>query len=241
MVNASPKTAAGGGGVPVPWVGAALASLMALAALGVAGALWAELPEMVPNGRVGLDGEPALTPRWLFVTAMPGVTLLLVAVMLVGPRAGVRFQRALRLPVPWPGRGARRSMDLFLVLMGAFLLATHVVMLRSEAGRALPLSTEHLVVLLVAGFMAGVGLLVSLLRSGDGHDTVAARWWDRARRPVGVGLALVGVATGLVGFLVPGTLWAVLMGVLMMPVILLGCVFPFIGKQEWMHRTRSSE
>lgn len=239
MVNASPGTAAGRGGGPVPWVGAALASLMALAALGVSGALWAELPEMVPSGKVGLDGEPALTPRSLFATAVPGATLLLVTAVLVGPRVGMRLQRALRLTVIPLGRGARRAMDLFLVLMGGFMLAIHVVVLHAEAGRPLPPATEHLVVLLVAGFVAGLGLLVPLMRSGDGHDTVAARWWDRARRPVGVGLVLVGVATGLVGFLVPGTLWAVLMGVLMTPVILLGCAFPFIGKQDWMNRPRS--
>lgn len=92
----------------------------------------------------------------------------------------------------------------------------------------------------MAGLLAATGLLVPLLRTRSGHDTVAARWWGRARRPVGVGLMLVGVATGLVGFLVPGSLWAIFLSVLTMPVILLGCAFPFIGDQGWRHESRGS-
>ena len=214
---------------------------MAVAAVGVSASLWPELPDMVPSGKVGLDGEPTLTPRWLFAAAMPGITLLVVVVMLVGARIGVRFQKALQLPVVWPERGGRWLMDLFLVLLAGFVLATHVVLLHSETGRDLPLPTEHLVVLLTAGFTAGLGLLVAFIRAGADQDTVMARWWDRARWSVGGGLVLVGLATGLVGFLVPGTLWAILMGVLMVPVILLGCAFPFIGNQNWKNRPRSSE
>ncbi|GAA1073187.1 hypothetical protein GCM10009603_62990 [Nocardiopsis exhalans] len=48
---------------------------------------------------------------------------------------------------------------------------------------------------------------------------------------------LVGVVTGLVGILVPGTLWATLMGMLMMPAILLGCAFPFMGDQGWRNES----
>lgn len=232
MVRTSPGNVAGQGGVPVPWAGAAVASLMALAAAGVAASLWSELPEMVPSGKVGLDGEPTLTPRWLFATAMPGVIALLVGVLLVGPRIGARFQRALRMPMFWSVRSTRWLMDLFLVLLGGFMLATHVIILHSEAGRDLPFSTEHLMALLMAGFLVAMGLLVPLMRARSGYDTVAARWWARARWPVSVGVMLIGVATGLVGILVPGPLWAVLVGVLMMPVILLGCAFPFIGDQE---------
>lgn len=241
MTRAFSGTVASRGGVPVPWLGAASASLMALIAVGVTASLWSELPEMVPSGKVGLDGEPTMTPRWLFATAMPGVTLLLVAVLLVGPSLGARFQRALRMPVFWSGRSSRALMDLFLVLLGGFLLATHLIMLHLEAGRDLPLSAEHLLALLVAGFLVAMGLLVPLTRARAGYGTVGARWWDRARWPVGVGFVLLGVATGLVGLLVPGTLWAPLVGVLTVPVILLGCAFPFLGNQRWKNRPRSSE
>ncbi|WP_017581362.1 SdpI family protein [Nocardiopsis valliformis] len=225
--------------VPAPWTGVAVASLAALAGAGVSLWLWPELPEMVPSGRAGLDGEPSLTPRWLFAAAMPGVILLLVAVLALGSRVGLRFQRSLQLPTPWSGRRVRVLMDLFLVLMGAFMLAVHVIVLHGEAGRDLPLSTEHLVVLLMAAFSVALGLTVPLMRTRDGLDSVAVRWWERARWPVGVGLMLTGVVTGLVGLLVPGTLWSVLMGVLMMPAILLGCAFPFVGDQSWRNESRS--
>jgi hypothetical protein len=224
----------------VPWAGAAVASLTVLAGAGVSLWLWPELPEAVPSGKAGFDGEPALAPRWLFATAMPGTVLSLVAVLLAGLRTGARFQRELRIPAFWSGRGARRLMDLFLVLTSGFMLATHAVVLHSEAGRDLPLSADRLLALLMAGFVVCFGLLAPLLRAGSGQDTVAARWWDRARWPVGVGLMLVGAVTGLVGFLAPGTLWAALTGLLMVPAILLGCAFPFTGNQEWKNRPRSS-
>jgi cytochrome bd-type quinol oxidase subunit 2 len=108
-----------------------------------------------------------------------------------------------------------------------------------EAGRDLPLSTEHLLVLLMAAFPVALGLTVPLMRTREGLDTVAVRWWERARWPVGVGLMLTGVVTGLVGFLVQGTLWASLMGLLILPAILLGCTFPFVGDQSWRNEFRS--
>lgn len=223
---------------PVPWTGAAVASLAALAGAGVSLWLWPELPEMVPSGKAGLDGEPSSTPRWLFAAAMPGVILLLVVVLALGSRVGARFQRSLQLPTPWSGRRVRVLMDLFLVLMGALMLAVHVIVLHDEAGRVLPLSTEHLMVLLMAAFPVALGLTVPLMRTRDGLDTVAVRWWERARWPVGVGLILTGVVTGLVGFLVQGTLWASLMGVLILPAVLLGCAVPFVGDQGWRSETR---
>lgn len=242
MAESTMENIAGQGESPVPWTGAAVASLAALAGAAVSLWLWPELPEMVPSGKAGLDGEPTLTPRWLFAAAMPGVVLILVAVLALAARVGVRFQRSLRLrlpvPRPWSGRRIRLLMDLFLVLMGVFLLAAHVIVLHAEAGRDLFLSTEHLMLLLLVGFQVAVGLMVPLLSSGGGHDTPAARWWERARWPVGVGLMLTGAVTGLVGLLVPGTLWATLMGLLMLPAILLGCAFPFIGDQSWRNESR---
>lgn len=88
-------------------------------------------------------------------------------------------------------------MDLFLVLTAAFMLAAHVSVLHAEAGRDLPFPTDHLLVLLTAALLAALGLTVPLIRTRDGLDTVAARWRDRARRPVGVGLMLTGALTGL--------------------------------------------
>jgi hypothetical protein len=238
MAGTTTGNAAEQEGVPVPWAGAAVASLTVLTGTGVSLWLWPELPEMVPNGKVGLDGEPALTPRRLFAAVMPGVVLLLVTALTLGARAGVRFQRSLRLPMPWSGRRIRVLMDLFLILMSVFLLAVHVIVLHEEAGRGLPLAAEQLMPLLMAGFLAALGLMVPLLRTGEGLATAAARWWERARRPVGAGLVLTGAVVGLVGLLLPGTLWATLVGVLMIPAILLGCAFPFAGDQSWRNESR---
>ncbi|MBQ1082215.1 hypothetical protein KBX21_13520 [Nocardiopsis sp. B62] len=232
MAANSSETVVGSGAVPVPWVGAVLASLMALVAVGVTVTLWPEIPEVVPSGKVGLDGEPTMTPRWLFTTAVPGTILLLVTALTVGARLGAGFQRALRLPVFWSGRSLGRLLDLNLAVLAAFLLAVHVVMLHSESGRELPMSTDQLMALLLAVFLMALGLLVLVVRAREGHDTPAVRWWNRARWSVGGGVVAVGVLTGAVGLL-PEPRWAALTGVLLMPVILLGCAVPFVGDQSW--------
>ncbi|MFE1167397.1 hypothetical protein [Nocardiopsis sp. NPDC058789] len=219
--------------VPVPWVGAVFASLMALVAVGVTATLWSELPEVVPSGKVGLDGEPTMTSRWLFASAMPGVILLLVAVLTVGARLGAGFQRALRMPVFWSGRSLGRLLNLHLAALAAFLTAVHVVMLYSEAGRALPVSSDRLVGLFLAAFLVALGLLALVLRTRRGHDTPAVRWWNRARWFVGGGVTAVGVVTGVACVLAPDPRWAALTGVLLMPAILLGCAAPFVGNQAW--------
>ncbi|MFE9243208.1 hypothetical protein [Nocardiopsis sp. NPDC006938] len=230
---ANTGTAEARGAVPVPWVGAAFATLTALVGLGVTVALWGEIPQTVPSGKVGLDGEPTMTPRWLFASAVPGVVLLLVAVVTVGARVGSGFQRALRLPVFWSRRSAGWLLDLHLALLSGFLLAVHVVILYSESGRDLPLGPDRLVALIMAAFLVGLGLLVPVVRTREGRDTPATRWWRRARWPVGGGVAAVGALTGAVGLLAPGAQWAAVAPMLLLPVILLGCAVPFLGDQSW--------
>lgn len=230
---------AGEGAFPFPWVGAAASLAMIVLMIGVSRALWPELPEMVPSGKVGLDGEPTLTPRWLYASAAPGVLALLVLLMSVGVLVGAWFQRELRMPVIWSAKGARAVLNLFLLLMGALVLAVHTVMLHSEAGRELPLSTDHMMVVILSGHLVGLGLLLPLLRAKTGYDTLPARWWDRARWPVGTAVALVGGVCAAVGFLASEPILAAYLVGLMLPAILIGCAVPFVGNQDWKNKTRS--
>ncbi|GAB3705908.1 hypothetical protein [Nocardiopsis oceani] len=229
----------GRGAFQFPWAGSAVGLVLVVLMAVVSWTHWAELPRMVPSGKVDLAGEPTLTPRWLYASAAPSVMVLLMVILSIGLPIAARFQRELTMPVFWSAKGARALLDLFLVLMGGFVLVIHTVMLRAEAGRELPLSTDHMMVLFVAAFLVGMGLLVPLLRAKADYDTLSARWWDRARWPVGIAVALVGVLCAAVGFLASEPMLAAYLVGLMLPAILIGCAVPFVGNQEWKNKTRS--
>ncbi|MFE3461110.1 hypothetical protein ACFXKD_26500 [Nocardiopsis aegyptia] len=225
-------------GPPFPWAGAFLSVVAVLVMLGVSVVLWPELPARAA-GDAAFGGEGSHPPRLLMAVAMPAVTVMIVGCTALGPLLGAALQRGLGLPRHRSGRADRALMNAFLVLIAVFLSATHTVLLHEEAGRALFLPLERLLVLLTAGLLVGCGLLVALLRTSGGTDHVVVRWWGRARRPVGAAIAAVGVLIGSAGSLLPEAVHAAPLAGLLAPAIALGCAVPLVGDQSWRHGSRS--
>lgn len=211
------------GGAPFPRVGVTISVFLSLLMLGVGAAVWADLPPMVPGGKVDFAGEPTMTPRPLFVVAMPAVTLLVVPTLAFLPALGERFQRVSGQGTPWSEPSLRRFLDLLLPLLSLALAALHTVLLLWEAGRATWPSNDHLMVAILTFFLVGLGLIVPLLRAARGSDDPAARWWERARRPVSAGIVLVGSVTGATGLLLGEPVMAAYATGLIGPVILVCC------------------
>lgn len=232
------------GGFALPWAGVVLLGLAVLLMLGVSVALWPELPG-VPERAAGAAGDVAFgedtprPPRLLMAVAMPAVTALIAACMTLGPLLGAALHRSLGLPRHWSGRADRALTNAFLVLIAVFLLAAHTLLLHEEAGRALFLPLERLIILLTAGLLIGFGPLVTFLRTPVGRDHVLDRWWDRARRPVGAAVAVVGGLVGAAGALLPEAVHAAPLAGLLAPAIALGCAVPLVGDQSWKHADRS--
>lgn len=221
-------------GFPFPWAGVVTLGLAVLMMLGVSVVLWSELP-VLASGDAAFGGDASRPPRLLMAAAMPGVTAMIAACMALGPPLGAALHRGLRLPRHWSGRADLPLMNAFLVLIAVFLTATHTVLLHEEAGRELFLPLERLIVLLTAGLLVGFGLLVALMRTPVGADHVVGRWWDRARRPVGTAVAVVGVLVGSVGSLLPEAVYASLMVGMLVPAMAVGCAVPLVGDRSWMH------
>lgn len=222
-----------------PRVGVAISVLLSLLMFGVGAAVWADLPAMIPGGKVDFAGEPTMTPRWLFAVAMPSVTLCVAPVVAFLPALGERFQRLSGQGAPWSSPSLRRFLNLLLPLLSLVLAILHTVLLLREAGRATWPSTDHLMLAVLALFLVGVGLIVPLLRPGAGSDDPVARWWERARVPVGVGIVLVGSVTAATGFLLGEPVMAAYATGLIGPVILVGCAVPFIGERNRKNDSRS--
>lgn len=228
-----------GGTNSFPKAGVAVSVLLSLLMLGVGAALWADLPAMVPSGKVDFDGEPTMTPRWLFTVAMPSVAILIAPALAFLPGLGERFQRVSGQGAPWSTSSLRRVLNLFLPLLSLVFAALHTVMLLREAGRETWPPTDHLVALVLAVFLVGLGLITPLLRAGRGSDDLFARWWDRARRPMGAGIVLVVVVTGATGLLLGEPVMAAFSVGLIGPAILVGCAVPFIGERNLKIDSRS--
>ncbi|KOX17084.1 hypothetical protein ADL05_11045 [Nocardiopsis sp. NRRL B-16309] len=225
-------------GSSFPWAGVLLSVLAVLAMLGVSVALWAELPTRA-SGDAAFGGDGSRPPRLLMAAAMPGVTAMIVGSMALGPLLGPALHRGMGLPRHWSGRSDRALMNAFLVLIAVFLLAAHTVLLHEEAGRALFLPLERLLVLFTSGLLVGLGLAVALRRTPTGNGHVVARWWDRARRPVGAAVVVVGAVVASVGSLLPEAVHAAPLVALLAPAMALGCAVPLVGDQSWRHGNRS--
>lgn len=228
-----------GGASPFPRSGVAVSVLLSLLMFGVGAVLWADLPSMIPSGKVDFDGEPTMTPRWLFVVTMPSVTLLLLPSLAFLPGSRERFQRVSGARNPWSTSSLRRVLNLFLPLLALVFAALHGAVLLREAGRETWLPIDQLVVLVLAVFLVGFGLITPLLRTGRGDGDLFARWWGRARGPVGAGIALVGVVTGVAGLLLEEPVMATGSMGLIGPVIFVGCAFPFIKGRNRENDVRS--
>ena len=222
-----------------PRAGVTISVLLSLLMLGVGAAVWADLPAMVPSGKVDFSGEPTMTPRPLFAMAMPAVTLLVVPTVAFLPALGERFQRVSGQGTPWSAPSLRRFLNLLLPLLSLALAALHTVLLLWEAGHATWPSNDHLMAAVLAFFLVGLGLIVPLLRAARGSDDPAARWWERARRPVSAGIVLVGSVAGATGFLLGEPVMAAYATGLIGPVILVGCAVPFIGERNRKNDSRS--
>ncbi|RKS06094.1 hypothetical protein DFP74_1717 [Nocardiopsis sp. Huas11] len=228
----------GGGGAPFPRTGVFLTALAVLLMLVVSAVLWSDLPAQA-SGSAAFGGDTSRPPRLVMALAVPGVTVMMVGCVSLGLLLGPVLDRSLGLPRQWSGRAGRAVVNAFLVLIAVFLLAMHTVLLHVEADRALFLPLERLLILLTAGFLAGFGLLVGLMRTPARKDHMLGRWWDRARRPVGAAVVAVGALVAVAGWLLPEAVYATPLVGLLVPAILLGCVVPLIGDQSWKLGDRS--
>lgn len=223
--------------VPFPRWGMLGAAVAVALMVVVSAHVWSALPDPVVTD-TGVDGRVAGTvPRWFFVSIMPLATLTLGGKFALVSVVGSAVQRASGLRVPWPEPVLGRALNLFLLLMALLLAVIHTVMLHHEAGRELPPSTDHLMVLTMASFLSGTGLIVLLLRQEGEPDTLLSRWWSRARGPVAGGILLVGVVTAAAGLLLPDPVVAAYLVGLVNPAVLVGCAFPFLWSRKWRRKS----
>lgn len=227
------------GRIPLPRWGTlgTLATVVFMVAVSIH--LYPGLPARVDSAEYDILRGSSDLPGWAVASILPAVSLTMVAVFSLVSVVGDRFHRALETPTPWSTRSLRRVVDLFSLLLALLLAALHVVTLYEVAGGGPSLPTDRIVALTLAAFLVGMGAIAPILRAERPEETPAARWWEQARGWVGASIALVGVATGVMGLVLPDPTVAAYTVMLMGPAILVGCAVPFVGDREWKKEPRS--
>ncbi|MEV7801703.1 hypothetical protein AB0O28_02000 [Microbispora sp. NPDC088329] len=193
-----------------PWAGIVVYVLCLLAMVAVSWMLWDSLPDVVVTREATAERAGVQVPRFVIVAAVPVTLLIVGAVMTSTLMAGGRLRRRVDPALVVRPQSQTKAMNVVFVVLPLFLLALHSGLLLRAAGHEVPLDRAMAV---------GIGLLLIALgnvlpkigpsRVPEGSSERVVLAWQRAQRPGGLAMMLLGVACVVAAFFLPPLVVAV--------------------------------
>ncbi|MFI6393152.1 hypothetical protein [Nonomuraea sp. NPDC050540] len=201
-----------------PWIGIIVSALSLLAMAVVAWRVWDSLPALVNTREATPIRAGVQVPRIVVVTALPGVLVLIAAIMTVSTTLGGRLRHHVDPRLVASPRSQTRSMNVLFVILPLFLLVLHTGLLFKTTDRHFPL--EQAVGVAFGVLLASLGNVLPKISPARVSGRFALAW-QHSQRAGGAAMVILGIACAIGVFFLPPTIVVVAAALLIAPIYVL--------------------
>ncbi|MFB9474810.1 hypothetical protein ACFFR3_35405 [Nonomuraea salmonea] len=188
----------------LPWAGIVASAVGFIVMVAIAWTLWDSLPETIVTREATETRSGVAVPRVVMAFALPGVLIVVGAIMTVSTVIGGRMRHYVDPRLVASPRSQTRSMNVLFVVLPLLLVTLQAGLLSRAAGHEFPL--ERAVGVAVGIMLIGMGNVlpkISPSRMPDGPNGALALAWQRSQRAGGLALMILGAICAVGSFFFP--------------------------------------